>query len=383
MAETSDCFQWYPSFQEAKNREAILNLAPFLDADPSFTTDDYFPQVLEQFTWQGQLWGLPADVTPFIIEYNRDLFDAAGLDYPSVDWTPDDFLTLAVALTQGEDADTKQYGFVGEYYALNDLLFMVERLGAKLVDQDADPPALSYDDPDTVEAVRWYANLTTEHGAKPAFLTDITKLAGAGSALAEREGLINTGRAAMWTASGATAALLGGREGINIGAAPLPTRPGTSVGGFSGASGYFISSSTENPLACWQWITYLTVQPGAVQGLPARRSVAESNQYRQQVGADRADAYVASIGEAGETSSFQIFSEEEWLGGALFWLGQAYGQVIDGEASVEEALAVAQQMADDYRACVVAAGDFGEETWQACVREIDPTLPGLLFGASE
>jgi multiple sugar transport system substrate-binding protein len=379
MAEAADCFQWYPGFQDAKNREAILNLNPFLDADPSFTTDDFFPQVLEQFTWQGQLWGLPADITPYIIEYNKDLFDAAGLDYPALDWTPDEFLELAVALTQGEDEETKQYGFVGEYYALNDLLFMAERLGAKLVDQDADPPALAYNDPDTVEAVRWYADLTTEYGVKPVFLTDISNLAGASTALLGREALINDGRAAMWTSSGAMAAIFGPREGMNLGAAPLPAEPGVAGGGYSQASGYFISADTENREACWQWITYLTGQAGAVQGLPARISVTESNEYREQVGASQADAYVASLGDAEEPSAFQVFSDEEWLGGALFWLGQAFGQVLEGEASVEEALDTAQKLADDYRACVIAAGDFGSETWQACAQEVDPTLPSFLF----
>ena len=380
MAEAADCFQWYPGFQDAKNREAILNLNPFLDADPSFTTDDFFPQVLEQFTWQGQLWGLPADITPYIVEYNKDLFDAAGLDYPSVDWTPDEFLGLAVALTQGEDEETKQYGFVGEYYALNDLLFMAERLGAKLVDPDADPPAISYNDPDTVEAVRWYAGLTTEHGVKPVFLTDISNLAGASSALLDREAMINDGRAAMWTSSGAMAAIFGEREEMNLGAAPLPAEPGVAGGGYSQASGYFISANTESRQACWQWITYLTGQPAAVQGLPARLSVAESDEYREQVGASRADAYVASLGDTEQPSAFQVFSDEEWLGGALFWLGQAFGQVLEGEATVEEALGAAQKLADDYRACVIAAGDFSSETWQACVQEVDPTLPSLLFG---
>jgi hypothetical protein len=28
---------------------------------------------------------------------------------------------------------------------------------------------------------------------------------------------------------------------------------------------------------------------------------------------------------------------------------------------------------------VVAAGDFGQETWQRCAQETDPTLPAFLF----
>ena len=49
--------------------------------------------------------------------------------------------------------------------------------------------------------------------------------------------------------------------------------------------------------------------------------------------------------------------------------------------SVEEALENAQQMADDYRACVIAAEAFDDEdAQQACMLEIDETLPPFLFG---
>jgi multiple sugar transport system substrate-binding protein len=382
MAEAADCFEWYPSLQDAESREAILNLEPFLDADPSFTTDDFLPQVLEQFTYQGQLYGLPADVTPYIIEYNKDLFDAADLAYPALDWTTDDFLSLAVALTEGEDEE-KQYGFVAEVYELNDLIFMLERLGARLIDDKVDPPALSLDDPATVEALRWYANLSTEYAVKPVYVTDITKLLGATSSYLEREQLINSGRAAMWTSTGTTAAIFGDRGDMNLGAAPLPTGPGTTGGGYAGASGYFISAETEQRQACWLWLTFLSGQPGAVQGLPARRSVAESDAYRERVGADRADAYLASVASGDQPSDFQILSEEDWLGIAILWLGQAYGQVLDGELDVEDALAAAQKLADDYRACLIAADDFSTDSSRACAQEVDPTLPDFLFGTGE
>jgi ABC-type glycerol-3-phosphate transport system substrate-binding protein len=287
-----------------------------------------------------------------------------------------------VALTQGED-ETKQYGFVGQYYELNDLVFFLERLGARLIDPDADPPAFTYDDPATAEALRWYADLYTEHAVKPVFITDISNLAGAATAVLEREALINDGRVAMWTETGATAGLFGDRGDLNIGTAPLPAGSGVTGGGYSAASGYFISADTENRQACWQWITFLSGEPAASQGLPARRSVAESTAYREQVGAERADAFLASVADAEEPSSFQIFSDEEWLGGALFWLGQAYGQVVEGEASVEEALGAAQDLAEEYRACVIASGDFGRDSWEACVKQVDPTLPDFLFSGGQ
>jgi hypothetical protein len=52
---------------------------------------------------------------------------------------------------------------------------------------------------------------------------------------------------------------------------------------------------------------------------------------------------------------------------------------VEGTASVEDALAAAQQLADDYRACVVAAGSFDTATSEACAKEVDPTLPAFMF----
>ena len=391
MAENADCFQWSPEIQDPASRALILNLKPFLDADPSFTTDDFYPALLEQFTWQGQPWALPAELQPYVIEYNKDLFDAAGVDYPGLDgsaelkvWTTDDLLELAVALTQGE-GEEKQYGFVPEVFELSDMVLLIERRGARLIDESADPPAYILDDPATVEALRWYAGLSTEYEVKPIFMTDMTDMTEAAAFFLEREGLISDGRAAMWTSLGPLAMLSFGdnRGEMNTGVAPLPTGAGVASGGGS-TTGYYISAQTEARLACWQWITFLTEQPDLTLGLPARRSVAESSAYRQRVGAERAATYQASVAGAEQSSVFDTFAGESWLAGGIVWLGRAYDRVVDGETSVEEALKAVQRLADDYRACVIARDAFSDqEEWQSCMQEVDPTLPDFLFNQSE
>ncbi len=383
LARSADCFQWYPSLRDPANREAILSLEAFLEADEAFSKEDFYPQLMEQFTEQGQLWGLPADVTPFVIEYNKDLFDAAGLSYPAPGWTWEEFLETATALSGGE-GEARQYGFVAEVYEANDLLLMLERLGGRLIDERPTPPALTFNDPSVVEALRWYTSLTTEYGAKPAFITDISKLAGANAMYMEREALINEGRAAMWTNSGTTAALFGPRQGLNMGVAPLPARAdGTGKASMLTTSGFFISAETSEAQACWQWLTFLGQQPQSALGLPARRSLAESEAYRKQVGDDRAAAYLSCLADAAEPSSFDVLSKEDWLGGGLFWLTQAYGKVLDKKSGVEEALNEAQKLADQYRACMVAAGDYGQKTYESCLKQTDPTLPAFLFSASQ
>jgi multiple sugar transport system substrate-binding protein len=388
IAKDVDCFMWAPSLQDPKNLEAILNLEPFLDADKSFDRAGFYPATLEQFTEQGQLWGLPAEVTPYVIEYNKDLFDAAKTPYPKAGWTMDDFLATAKALTKGT-GDAKQYGFVGDYYESTDVILMLQQLGAKLVDTSVTPPRVVFDDATMRKALQWYADLHTKHDVKPMFVTDFAELIGqAATALIEREALIDNGRAAMWTAYAGQPNLTGSdkRQTMNIGVVSLPIgAAGPRGGNYIASSGYFISADSQAKQACWKWITYMTGQADVIQGVPARRSVAESEAYRQKVGSERATAYLASLGEGGTSSAYQFFSgKNSWLSYSIFWLSKAYGQVVDGKAPVEKALADAQQLADDYRACVVQTkAESDTQQQRKCIKQVDPSIPDYLLGLTQ
>jgi len=376
IAESADCFGWSPSFQEPGSAEAIISLDPFLEADP-LTADDFYPSLLKQFHWQGQTWGLPGQAIPYVIKYNKNLFDAAGVNYPAPNWTTDDFLELAIALTRGEGED-KQYGFVALPFDFLELMVMLERRGANLVDESVDPPTMALNAPSTVEALRWYADLTTKYGVKPAFVTDFFELLGEmDSAYQEGQMLIRDGRAAMWDISESWE-LRQDPAGLNVGVAPVPAGAGRSAGSYTSVSGYFISGHTEARRACWEWITYLTEQPGAVWAVPARRSVVQAEAYRQQVGAERAAAYEASVAAVDGPLGSQ-FGEQSWLMFAMLWLFRAHGQVVEGEASVEETLDAAQRTFDDFRACIIAHDAFSDqEQWLACLGEADPTLADVL-----
>jgi ABC-type glycerol-3-phosphate transport system substrate-binding protein len=379
---------WAPSLQDPKNLEAILNLEPFLDADKSFDKSDFYPATLDQFTEQGQLWALPAEVTPYVIEYNRDLFDAAKVDYPKPGWTMDDLLATAKLLTKG-DGDTQQYGYVGDYFEANDLVLLLQTLGAQLVDTTQDPPQVVFDDATMRSALQWYTDLYRTHDVKPLFVTDYTKLlTDASVALLEREAMIDDGRAAMWSAYAGMPNLTGStkRPTMNIGVVSLPIGSGGSKGGnYISSNGYYISADTPAKQACWKWITYLTSATEVKQGLPARKSVAGSEAYQQKVGAERAAAYQASLGEGGTSSVYEFFSgKSSWLSYSIFWLAKAYGQVVDGSVPADKALADAQKLSDDYRACVVqnkAESDVKQQ--RKCLKQVDPSIPDLLIGITE
>ncbi|HSR32672.1 MAG TPA: extracellular solute-binding protein, partial [Anaerolineae bacterium] len=382
MAAEYDCFQASPSFDD-ESLAAIVSMEPFLATDSATSKDDFFPSVLEQFTYQGQLWGLPGSVTVNVMNYNKDLFDAAGLAYPSVDWTTGDFLEMAVALTQGED-ENKQYGYVPSPFEANDLVSFMDRLGADMLDESVDPPRLVFNSPSVVEAFRWYTSLATQYGVQPV----VSETTGDFEGVRGRQALIDEGRVAMWMESGGGFGgpggfvVFGGPGGtshLNVGVVPLPTGPNSAKGsGFQSVDGYFISAQSDAREACWNWITFLTEQPNATSGLPARTSVAKSDAYRQQTGDEQVDAALASVSGGSRASFFQRISDEgNWLGFASFWLSDAYDRVINGEMTVEESLAAAQESVDAYRDCVIAKDAYQDpEGMMGCLSETGADLRG-------
>ena len=48
----------------------------------------------------GSYYGVPFLLDPNVLIYNKAMFDEAGLEYPTEDWTWDDFRTAAAALTK-------------------------------------------------------------------------------------------------------------------------------------------------------------------------------------------------------------------------------------------------------------------------------------------
>ncbi len=386
IAATTDCLQWFGGITSAEDQAALLSMEPFLDADPNLSKDDFYPQILAAVTKQGQLWGLPAEMNVPVIRYTKALFDEAGVPYPEAGWTVEDFLTAAVALTSSDDLETKQYGIVPQEFEINDVTNFLERLNAKILDESEDPPKLSLTHPDTVEAMRWITNLTTEFGVKPTFMT---KMGGSFSGSEERKTLIENGRAAMWSDQGFQSFPEISLDGLDVGVAPLPAGSDGTVTASSFITTYFISANTEQRQACWDWITFLSEQSltlGYGNMVPARRTVAESEAYAQQIGAEFAAANLASVEDiTGPSASLSLSSKASWLNlGYSWWLSYAYDQILKEEVPVEEALAEVQEKADAYRTCIIERDGLEDQNIQRiCLGEADDEVPSFFIEVDE
>jgi len=104
-----DLFECVPeraaSFPSFATKNAFLPLDPLVERD-GVDLDQWFASVIQSCRYDSVLYVLPKKIsTPACIHYNMDLFDAAGLPYPTRDWTWDDCLAMAKALTKDFDGD--------------------------------------------------------------------------------------------------------------------------------------------------------------------------------------------------------------------------------------------------------------------------------------
>lgn len=94
-----------PGYSNLINLEMLEPLNDAITADTSI-----FGGVVEQLTADdGNYYAVPIISTFWVLFYNKDIFDAAGIDYPSNDMTMEEFDALARQLTSGEGVD-KVYG---------------------------------------------------------------------------------------------------------------------------------------------------------------------------------------------------------------------------------------------------------------------------------
>jgi multiple sugar transport system substrate-binding protein len=92
-------------------RGVLEPLGPYLARSRVIGEADFYPQALEPFRWQGTLMCVPQNLSSLVVYYNRDLFERAGVPRPTGDWTWDDFLHAARALTR----DTRGSGRTDQY----------------------------------------------------------------------------------------------------------------------------------------------------------------------------------------------------------------------------------------------------------------------------
>lgn len=355
MAGAYDCFVWGgPATAYPQTIDRFYSLEALWAAEDTALRDDFYSGLMEQNRVAGELYGLPVASQPYVVYYNADRFDELGLERPSPDWTVNDFWTLATAST-GEEG-SQIYGFVPNIWSSTDLLLLAPQ-SPTLYNMDTAPPTVTFDDPDTIQALVWLDNMVDAGIMFPKEQTTQAQFQ-------LQSSLINNGQAAMWIG------LAGDNQySFDVGIAPIPltTAPLPSAGSVSA----YISKRANTPTGCWEWLKFLSAHPDAFQGIPTRESILDSSEWIAVVSEERSATYQATLSRPvrtepalDEPNLYVPFPFYVW------WEEALQTTFAGGDPSTE--LSDIQVRAETYLQCIMAVETRDFDAVSNCAKQADP-----------
>lgn len=361
VAATNDCFFWFGE-PDQEDLDAVIDLTPLIDADATFPLDDYPSAFLEPYQDGTGLYGLPYAVDLQLLLYNQTAFDAAGLDYPQIEWTTDDFLNAVEQIDQGSGTD-RMYGFVS-LNPVSDIFFFLDRFGASYTSGSGDTLQPNFTDPTVIEAVQFYLDLLREYSPHEQ-LQGYRQTAQFNS---EPFQLTSQGRVGMWFSTGF---FFGAQQdtGFTRAFAPPPMGDSGVTSNDVRVRGFFISADTDVPEACWTWLTYLSTDVSMLQNsFPARLSVADSPEFAEQAQAGSLDVF-ESYRTALEEPLDEGIARPDRSEFDPYWFLQAIDRALQGE-DLERELSAAEETTAHFLECVQA------EEASVCAPQVDPDYDG-------
>lgn len=150
------------------SRGVLLRLDVY-EKGPEFSKikGELWPGLLEAVRLNDKLMAAPIWTWTPGFYYNKDLFDAAGVSYPSENWTWEEFKEKAIKLTKKESGKTVVYGVAHLGYRLSDpvLINYLYSYGGKLISDDRKKCEL--DSPKSIAAMKELFDLRLKYGVAP------------------------------------------------------------------------------------------------------------------------------------------------------------------------------------------------------------------------
>jgi len=226
-----------------------VDLRPYVAKDlDTLTITDWDPaQYRAFFLRDGRQFGLPKYHGAVALYYNKDLFDQAGLDYPTVAWTYDDYLAAMGRLSRDNgEGQREQWGSMVDI-AWDRIQMHVNSWGGHLV-APFDPLRCTFDKPKAIEALEWLRAGMWDERVMATF-TDVQYMSPRSAFINKRIAMVEEG---SWVLKDI---LL--NADFRVGVAPMPGGPERRVT-LATSDGFGIYAGTQYPEASWELLKFLT-----------------------------------------------------------------------------------------------------------------------------
>jgi multiple sugar transport system substrate-binding protein len=131
---------------------ALAPVQPLVD-DGSIELEMYPETLRSMYSFEDTVYGIPRDFDTIALFYNKDLFDAAGVEYPTGDWTWDDMRAAAEQLTVKEGDSASQWGYGSALDDHGGYFNLVKQNEGQIL--NADQTEAMLDEPASCEAIQF------------------------------------------------------------------------------------------------------------------------------------------------------------------------------------------------------------------------------------
>lgn len=236
-------------FVAAESYRAIVSKGALWDItdqfDENYPLDDFIDSSRQIMEVDGHVYGISSCTVSPIVYYNKDVFDAEGLEYPSADpencWTIDEFREIAKKLTS-EDI----YGVYGLETVADTLNAQLLSNGGTRYNEDYTKSTMN--SPENKEVFETIKAIRTEDGSAP----DASTLDAVGMSAKQ---MLQTGKVAMLVDGSWSLQELAASD-MNIGMAPLPSYGKVLTTGQ--AHLHCISDTSKHKEEAWKFLQFLS-----------------------------------------------------------------------------------------------------------------------------
>lgn len=239
-----DTYFWDVQAYGHFKRDLILNLQPMIDAAGALDPAEYPVELFDPWRLDGEnLYAMPENFQTCALYFNRELFDADGLDYPDDKWTYDQLIEAATTLTKRDGDRVNQWGMnIGNLAVWWGMQTISWAKGDAFFDKVLEPTKFQFSNPDNVETLDFVRSLVNDHkvGPKPSVASQQADVTGFASG---RVGLVIDG---SWSMSGFA------ELPFEWGMVPIPLMEGNRVVPYF-MGGWVIAKDSDVAEAAFEW----------------------------------------------------------------------------------------------------------------------------------
>jgi len=266
------------NFVDLYLRKAFEPLNSYIAAD-KFNLTEYYPQILDRFSADGNVYAIPRDTAPIcVVYYNKKAFDEAKIPYPNDDWSWADFVLAGQKLVK-KDATGKvtRWGFIDDWVMFEPWIYSA---GGKWADDVKKPTKwVMAEDQGFVNGIQFRADLMHKYKIMPP-PSAMSAMGGMGTSDLFVNGTVGMFLSGLWKTP-----TFRQIKDFKWDVAMFPKGPAGIRAFGTGGSGYGILTSSTHKAEAWKLIKFIAGEAGAKRlaktGLaqPAMQNIANSPDF--------------------------------------------------------------------------------------------------------